>query len=257
MNTFAWPRFIRVFANDLILLKARRIAMASLALIGLGLLVYLTSVPGARPGVVEPSLYLFPILLLGGGLVFTSIIYGDMHHPLERFHYLTLPCSNLERFVSRYLITAPLYYVYALVLYFVFEQIAKLLCLWLFDATFEPFDPADLADRSFTLAFFVAHAVVYAGAIWFRSFALVKTAASLFGLWLALTLVFSLTMRLVFWDSFISLFELRPDVYINLNIPFMSEEPALAHKSLLFAAALWVLFLGYLGLRDHEVQDGL
>ena len=95
--------------------------IATLALAGLGLIAYLTNLePQAA---AKPALYavLFPIVLIGGGLVFTSTIFADLHHPLQRFHFLTLPCSNLERFISRYLLSAPLYYLYVLVLYAVFD----------------------------------------------------------------------------------------------------------------------------------------
>lgn len=259
MNTFDMARFIRIFTNDLFLLKAPRVAMATLAVMGLGLLTYYTN--AQEPGLADAPMsnVLFPILLLGGGLIFTSIIYGDMHHPLERFHYLTLPCSNLERFLSRYLITAPLYYVYALAVYFVFELIAKTLFWLLFEVTFVPFEPFNENNRNFTIGYFGVHAVVYTGAIYFRSYALIKTCASYFALSAMIGLVFFVTLRILFWDNFISLFRLAPEAYINMETRFIFMEggPTLVHKLGLTAFLLWVLFLGYMGLRDHEVQDGL
>src|SRR5688572_7721339 len=116
MSSFSWPRFQRVFANDL-LQQWRKIWIGTLALAGSGLVAYLTNVdPQAA---VRPTLYeaLFPTALLGGGLIFASTIFADLHHPLRRFHYLTLPCSNLERFLSRYLLTGPIFYLYVLAAY--------------------------------------------------------------------------------------------------------------------------------------------
>ena len=63
-------------------------------------------------------------MLIVGGLICTSTIFADLHHPLQRFHYLTLPCSNLERFLSRYLLSAPLYYLYVLVAYAILDWVA-------------------------------------------------------------------------------------------------------------------------------------
>jgi hypothetical protein len=260
MDIFNWQRFLRVFFNDLLLLQARRIGVASLGLMGVGILVYVTNVteiPDANQGV---GIVTFLILLIGGGSIFTSMIFNDMHHPLERFHYLMLPCSNLERFVSRYLITAPLFLVYAVVLFKVFEVIANFICslLWYGD-TVPVVDFGNEEIRHGILGFFVGHVFVFTGAIWFRSYSLIKTMMASFVFWSALGAVFFIALRIFYWDSFISWFETNPEgPYINGEALTFGEDGIFwYHKLLLAAFLLWVLFLAYKGLEEHEVQDGL
>ena len=70
------------------------------------------------------SVGIFFIYIVVGGAIFTSVIFSDMHHPLERFQFLTLPCSQVERFASKYLVTGPLFLVYGLVLSWLFVLVA-------------------------------------------------------------------------------------------------------------------------------------
>lgn len=257
-DIFDFKRFVHVFVNDLKLLQARRVAFASLGLAGIGMLFYLlAALPEQSP---EVALTLFSVLLIGGGSIFTSMIYGDMHDPLGRFHYLMLPCSNLERFVSRYLITAPLFVLYAIALYSVFEVVANPLCAYLRDGrTVAPLDLGSEAFRAVVTAYFGLHVFIYAGAIWFRSYALMKTLFASFVLWASLGIVGFLAIRLIYWDSFIGLFEFNPaGPYFNFEYLHLNDENLQwFYKLLLWALLLWTLFLAYLGLKEHEVQDGL
>lgn len=260
MNYFHFPRFMRVLLNDLLQVDARRVLFASLGLIALGCLMYFMLADALEPSTTPLANVMFLILLIGGGAIFTSMIFNDMHHPLERFHYLTLPCSTLERFASRYLITAPLFVVYAIVLYLVFESIANLLCEALFNTRVPPLQLGSDMVQEGIRQYFVLHVFLFAGAIWFRSYALIKTMFASFIFFAALGTAVFLAVRTIYWDSFISLFETNPDgPYINLEIfNFGDEDFDTWYEKPLFAAfLLWMLFLAYLGLKEHEVQDGL
>ena len=126
MNQFSSPRFLRLIQND-VLRVARPVIFGTLALLGLTVLIYLANFETGRTS--DPPLYnvLFSIYLLGGGLVFTSLAFQDMHHPLERYQYLMLPCTNVERFLSRYLLTGPLLLIYIVVAFSAMDWIANLL----------------------------------------------------------------------------------------------------------------------------------
>lgn len=263
-DIFNWQRFARVFLNDVMLLQARRMAFASLGLAGIGIIVYLSTASESPDANVNVALILFGILLAGGGQIFTSMIYNDMHHPLERFQYLMLPCSNLERFISRYLITAPLYLVYAIVLFKLFEVIANFTITVMFDAA--PVPVLDLGSedaRRIMLGYFASHVFVYWAAIWFRSYALIKLMAASFLFWMACMALMALTIRILYWNSFISLFELNPagpfpNIHFGPEYFVDAEGNFLAWTKVATLAILgWVLFLAYLGLKEHEVQDGL
>jgi len=251
MNSLHWPRFRHVLANDF-LQQWKKIWIATLALAGVGLVAYLTNVdPGAA---ARPEIHrgLFVPVLMLGGMIFTSAIFTDMHHPLQRFHYLTLPCSNLERFVSRYLLTGPLFCLYVLVVYMVFEWLASLIARAMLGTSGAGFSPFHEEVLETTLNYLWMHALVFAGAIHFRSHALIKTLLVFLVVGCGLVAVQLIALRVVFWDHFTSLVQVEPDFTLHL---FFIPPPILT--ALVAALAAWVLFIAYLGLREHEVQGEL
>jgi hypothetical protein len=250
MNTFNVSRFLRVIGNDL-LQQWRKTWIATLAFAGIGLICYLTN---TDPHTAEqPAIYLvlFPAALLGG-LVLTSTIFADLHHPLQSAQYLTLPCSNLERFVSRYLLTGLIYYGYVLLVYAVFDWAAGQLALLIMEKRGLAFAPFSPRMRDVTLWYFGLHGLAFGGAIYFRSYTLIKTALSGVVVWLGLALLYFIAVRIVFWDHFTALLPSESDLRVELyQVPL----------AVMIAAAvvlyLWVLFIAYLCLREHEVQREL
>jgi hypothetical protein len=251
MSPFNTSRFARVFSNDLLQLW-RKIWIATLALVGVGLICYLTNVdPHA---VVRPALYvaLFSAVLVGGGLVVTSTIFADMHHPLQSAQYLTLPCSNLERFLSRYLLTGPLYYLYVLIGYAVFDRAAALIADWMMGTHGAPFAPFSSQMWDVTLFYFGVHALMFWGAIYFRSYTLIKTALAVVLMWLGLALVALISIRVAFWDRFTTL--LPNETTAQFHMFHVPIPVVVAGCVLLY---LWVLYIAYQCLREHEVQREL
>jgi hypothetical protein len=251
MKPFNASRFLQLVSND-VLQQWRKIWISTLALAGTGLICYVLNVDphaATRPPIYE---FLFTAALIGGGLALTSTIFGDMHHPLQSAQYLTLPCSNLERFFSRYLITGPVYYLYALVGYALFDWVGALIAETILDAraaAFAPFSPRML---HMTLYYFGIHALTFAGAIYFRSYALIKTALSVVLIWLGLLLVYVVALRLIYWDYFTTLLPNESIARIKfVAVPLWLQG---AGACLLY---LWVLYIAYQCLREHEVQREL
>ena len=253
MSHFQGRRFLRLLCNDL-LNQWRNIWIATLALAGIGLIVYLY-VFNLDPRVVgDPELYraLFSVALIGGGLSFTSTIFADLHDPLQRSYFLTLPCSNLERFLSRYVLSAPLFYVYVLVVYAVFDWVAALLAnavIGIRPAAFAPFEPWML---QVTLTYFVLHALMFGGAIYFRSHALIKTSLAVGIIWFAMVLTQLVALRVFYWDHFTTFL---PVASAMPTFAFVPGPTAMMVARLLLA--LWVLLLSFQCLREHEVQREL
>ena len=225
--------------------------MGSVGALVIGLLVHLLVMPPAN-GVAIP-LYnpLFIIGLMLGGLVLTSMIFSDMHHPDECYFYLMQPISNFERFLSRYLISGPMFYLYFVVLYYLFEVIALFLSNYSIGGSAQFFEYGDSVIRETSRIYFAAHAVVLLGAIYFRSYSLVKIILTLAGLGLACLVVFWFSMRIIFWDYFPLLFSLVPrdDPATSFD---PARWPAYIHWLLAIALYLWVLFVAYTTLQDHE-----
>ena len=248
-SRFNGARFLRLFVNDL-QQQWKRIWISTLALCGAGLIAYLTNLEPA--GAVKPALYvaLFPIALLAGGLLFTSAIFADLHHPLQRFQYLTLPCSNVERFLSRYLLTGPLYYLYVLVVYTAFDWLAAAIANALAGTRAAPFEPFEPRMIQVMFTYFALQALMFGGAIFFRSHALVKTALGLVLIAFGLTALQMLTARVFYWSYFTSLLESAAPVKLLVIPPAVLAAGG-------FLLYLWVLFIAYQCLREHEAQREL
>jgi hypothetical protein len=251
MNTFNASRFRHVFIND-VLQQWRRIWIATLALVGIGLICYLTNIDPHSAQEAPIYLVLFPVALFGGGLILTSTIFADLHHPLQSAQYLTLPCSNLERFVSRYLLTGLLYYLYVLLVYAAFDWAAAQLSQVIWQKRGLPFTPFSPQMLEITLWYFGSHVLAFGGAIYFRSFTLIKTGLFAVVTWLGLALLDAVVVRLVFWDHFTTWLPSEPAVRFELY-----PVPRIVLMVGAVLLYLWVLFIAYLCLREHEVQREL
>ncbi len=201
------------------------------------------------------SAVLFGIYLLGGGLIVTGMAFQDMHHPLERYRYLMLPCSNLERFLSRYLLTGPLFLLYATLTFGAIDWLANLLVeRW--SGMREPLlSPFSLQSLVLMRVYLFAHILVLTGAICFRSLALLRTMLFVLLVFTGLLAVGYLSMRIIYWDHF-SWTRFSPVQGLGLSL-----RPLFAATWMNFLVAigcsLWLLRVAYCRLCGHEVQGGL
>jgi hypothetical protein len=230
----------------------RKIWIATLALAGIGLVALLFNLDARAAG--KPELYqmLFPVALIGAGLVFTSTIFADLHDPAQRAHFLTFPCSNLERFVSRYFLSGPLYLVYALIVYAAVDVVAALLANTAMGTSAAASSPFERGMLQVALAYFGLHALMFGGAIYFRSHALIKTLLSVVTIWFGLVFTQLVALRIFYWNYFTTLLPVES----AMPRPAFVPEPALmlAAGCVLF---VWVLYIAYQCLREQELQREL
>ena len=110
---------------------------------------------------------------------------------------------------------------------------------------------AETSQRGYLLA----HALMFTGAICFRSHALVKTALSLLGIWLSLAAVFYLALRVFYFDAFDwDRLEAVRELHLYLAPAFAAEW---MNWTLGAIFGLWILYAAYRCLRAHEVQNEL
>lgn len=195
---------------------------------------------------------IFLIITIAGGAIFTSVIFNDMHHPLEKFHYLTLPCSQQERFASKYLITGPLFLLYALVLSGIFKGFAPAFVA-AFNSSPAPFDPFDDFPALYAvILFFSVHIVFFLGAILFRGFAVVKTGFCLFILPYTFFFVALVSLKIFYADHFDSFLSINTNRDILPGIQVMLLRSDTFMFLAWIALYLWFITLAYSCLKDHE-----
>jgi len=251
-QTFSFPRFRRVLQND-VLRVGKPLLFGTLAMLGLLCVAYLIAF---EPGEVadEPIATVFFGLMLGiGGLMFTSFSFNDMHHPLERYHYLMLPVSNFERFLSRYLLTGPLLVLYVVVAFSIMDWSANHLASWAKEAERPLFAPFSAVPLLLIRIYLVVQTVMFTGAICFRSYAWIKTTLTVLLAAASLPVVVYVSMRIFYYDHFSwSSFQEQSDIRPPLMPLF---EAHWLNVAVVVGFALWILYVAYRCLRAHEVQE--
>jgi hypothetical protein len=250
---FSPPRFRRVLQND-VLRIAKPLLYGTLALLGLTILNYLANF---EPGKVSDDppicLVLFSMYLAGSGLLFTASSFNDMHHPLERYHYLMLPVSNLERFLSRYLLTGPLLLLYVILAFSVMDWTANQVSLLLRDISeplFAPFSRPTLIAMRIYLSL---HALMFIGAICFRSYAWIKTPLFVLLVLAGLAATFYISLRIFYYDAFSwAHFHAVGPIKMYLVPIFQAQW---VNVTLVTSFVLWILYVAFRCLRVHEVQE--
>jgi hypothetical protein len=252
-QTFSFPRFQRVLQND-VLRISKPLMFGTLAMLGLLCLAYLINFePGQHVDDPAVSVVFFGLTLGLGGLLFTSSSFNDMHHPLERYHFLMLPVSNFERFLSRYLLTGPLLVLYVVVTFTVMDWTANHFASWAKEANVPLFSPFEFKPLLLIKIYLLLHTVMLTGAICFRSYAWIKTALSFLLVLASMPVVIYLSVRIFFYDSFSwnSFREVR-NVHLHLVPAF---EAHWLNVAVVLGFALWILYVAYRCLRAHEVQE--
>jgi len=250
---FSAPRFVRVLKNDA-LRFARPVLFTTVALFGLTVLLYLLN-PRQLSGGQAFSQALFGTGLIGTGLLLTSTAFQDMHHRLDRYQYLMLPVSGFERLLSRFLLTGPLFVLFALLAFMIFDLAGKQVVLMYQEARAPLFQPFTAATKWLVISYMVAHAVMLTGAICFRTHALLRTLLVLLAMGAAVLVVENIAERLLFPDLFTwTRFESIAPLPVELMPGFSAE-----WMNVVVIAAIvgWILHVAWLCLRDHETTDGV
>jgi hypothetical protein len=250
-HQFSQPRFRHLLLLELH--RSRRVLTATLAAAVVALPIYLLQTRGTDP--VRP-LYveMFAIFLLIGGWLFSASIFRDIHREREGAQYLTLPVSNLERFLSRYLISGPLFYGFAVLSYLLYEIAAGSISVALGGVRSPLFDPLSPLVIQISVLFFMIHAFSLLGEMHFSRYAQIKTPLWIAAVLLLIAAVAFLALRIFYWNYFDSLRALEPYMAIRGHINPWPEQRSFLHYLLPLAVYLWVLYLSYLALQDKELQ---
>jgi hypothetical protein len=254
MNDFSLWRFGRVIQNDALRI-ARPVLYATVALFGVTVLSYLGTFQRALPDEQALSFRMFGIYLNLAGLLLTGVAFQDLHHRLDRYRYLMLPVSSLERLLSRYLLTGPLFVLYATLAFAAFDVAGKQAVQMYWEIDLPLFSP--FTGQTMWLIFFymLAHSIMLIGAICFRAHAFLRTLLVLMALVLLMVLVENLAERIFFpelysWKQFERLSPLPVELAPEFQAPW-------ANMAFISGLFVWLFFIAYACLRDHETSDGV
>jgi hypothetical protein len=118
--------------------------------------------------------YIFFLLL--GGFILSSLAFSDLRNPLRRYHYLTLPASTFEKFLSMWLLSCVGWIIMFTVTFTLYTWVANSMGTLFFKniqfIAFNPFSPFTIASARYYIMF---QAIFLVGAVQFKGYVFPKT----------------------------------------------------------------------------------
>ena len=137
-----------------------------------------------------------------GGLIFTSRAFLELRHPLSTQHYLLIPASFEEKFLSRYLLSSLGYLVASYVGYLVVQLISEGLNELILGRSNPLFFFGSLHHLQVVAVYLAFQSLFFAGAVYFRKYSLIKTCLSVMALFFLLMILGYVAFRLMFLGYF-------------------------------------------------------
>lgn len=150
----------------------------------------------------------FPFGLLAGGFLFTSVIFREFANPIERSFYLSLPASNLEKLLSKLIISNFLFIIIGVGVYFLFSVLNNSLVEMLTEIDVNPFNPFSESNLEVISIYFVLHSIFFLGALAFPRFSLPKTILTVFIIAFLIATILGIAFRITFAEFFDTVFVL-------------------------------------------------
>ena len=212
----------------------------------------------------ELHIMMFPQWLLLGGFIVSSLAFYEFIKPTERQFYLQLPASNLEKFVSRWLLTGIVYTIGLVAYYWLYSLFANWIGISFYEHQFDAFTPFRGNILIAIKSYLAAHTIFLAGAAAFKRFAFFKTLFAAIVLAAIVALCGLTSFRIIFADLFDGLFHFRPEMMIDGKMvpvepsrKFVATIKEFVPKYAKFMgfiiAPIIMLFIGYFKLKETEL----
>ena len=136
--------------------------------------------------------------LLGGGYIFTSVIFSELQHYEKSIFYLTLPASPLEKLASAWLISSPVFVILVFIALIIMNYLVSLILSFLPGTGMDLFNPFN-RELFLTLGvYMVTQTVFILGAVYFKKHNFFKTILALFLTGLAIAIYAVIVARITF-----------------------------------------------------------
>ncbi len=192
-------RFSKVIRNEFAL-NTRSLFITVGAIAGLLLLINIASVRTSNTW--DFHVIWYPLVLMIGGHVITSLSFKEMHDREKGYTYITLPASQIEKYLSKLIITSIGYVVISLAGYFLFSLLSTGVTELFFGMSHGLFIPFNPIVWQFIGLYIATHAVTFFGAVFFKKLHLLNTILWLTIIGIGLGFIALGIAKLVFWGWF-------------------------------------------------------
>lgn len=196
------PKRIYLMLRNALVLNRSSIVVVSASVAGVAILISFLDALGACRPLLHRNLYL--VVLISGGLLFTSRSFRSLHDPIQGLSWLLLPASQLEKTIVRILLTTVIYVAGSMLLFVVISMVSEALNQMLLGRHHGLFAPTDPLVLKSALTYIAIQAPFLVGAAYFRKHALSKTILVLIGFSVLLTMGIFAALRIIFgsqWSS--------------------------------------------------------
>ena len=159
-----------------------------------GILVVIDLLPGmlaGKPQIPNGAFYTIFILL---GLFFSSRAFSEIHDEQEGLRYLTTPGSELERILTKLIVTNLIYIILGVIYFYLVTLLLKGMNLFFFDVSGGEYS----FQRDVIKNYFVLHSVFFFGSVYFKSYQTIKLLFSGFVIFIILTIYSVINTRIIF-----------------------------------------------------------
>ena len=199
----------------------------------------------------------YPIVLLGGGYLFTSASFSELNKASSRMGYLSLPASTFEKFLSKFLITNLGFILFTTLAYGLFALISNSISQSYFGFTFQEFNPFREYYPIILIVYITTHSIFLLGAITYNRFAIFKTFLSIVAIYFILAAIIYFGVRIIFHDAFDGMFSVRNNILYHPSDQlkeFVEHSlPKIAQFISYFIIVPLILAAGYFKLKEREV----
>lgn len=202
----------------------------------------------------------FGAILAIGGYIVTSLSFLDLHDAKRASHYLTLPGSTLEKYVSRLLLTTAGWTLLAMVFYMVTTVVSAGIGMVIFRHAGDVFLPITRLTWNSVGTYAVTQSIFFFGAVYFKKNHLLKTILAAVLVAFGFALAFLLTARLAFIGEFVGI--LPTEAELNrifgevpnaANLRFARSMETIGKVVYWSVMPLFFWILGYRRMRETEV----
>lgn len=249
-------RFLALIRRDLLVYKkpiSFVLGGAIILLFLISVLVEVTDENNARNLDGDFWSILVTIMLLGGGFLFTSVVFWEFREPDTRLSFLTLPASNFEKMISRWIYTLILYPIAVLVIVYLVYFACN---LFFDDVSWKLEDFRQYLGPTWQI-YLWSHSVLFMFSIWYNRYVAAKAAIASFLYFIVSALSAVVLFYLVFNNVFGSGFSFNADVNIEPAGDFQlwAEDDLLPVLRVLSwtIPTLFFLVVSYFKMKEKEV----
>ena len=254
-DTFNLKRFLRLVRADLALNTGWILPGAAVFFwvmtVGSLFKGFLTGDPPIAP-------FFYGVMFFLGGIVMTSLSFSELSDRRRTHGFLLLPCSTLEKYLSRYVLTSWIYVAGSLLVYSVFIFLAGTVHSLVQAKPFSYSACFNQEHVQFLFYYLLVHPVFLLGALFFKRQTFLKTAVAILALPISLMYFRIILVRILYHDSIF-----LPYNYSFVFYPFydvFGDFP-----SIIWLVIQWpfpvlpplLLIVGYIRLKEREAVDGV